>query len=706
RAFIYTFTAVPPATYTVTYKVVNGTWSDGTVKDKTEVVIRGDYPARIPTGMKAAGGYEGGAWDTDPATVEILDDRAFIYTFTAVPPATYTVTYKVVNGTWSDGTTKDKRETVTEGSKPAKVPTGMKPADGYEDGAWNADPATAKITKARTFTYTFEASPGLTEMTFDGTAVYTGKPITPTVTVYGGKSPDKAKILTKDKDYTIKYVNNVNAGTATITVTGKGDYDGELEKTFQISPASIGKAKISGIKASYTRTGYAIKPAPTVKLAIGGQTRTLKANADYTVTYANNIKTGTATLTIKGVKNFQGTKTVTFKIGAADIAKATVSGIKASYPESMEPVEPKPTVKLSLGGKTVTLKAGTDYSVSYARNLEPGTATLTIKGKGNYTGTITKTFKITAVKDPAARIERLWGQNRYQTARAIADAYKKQLGVTRFSTIILADGYNFPDALAGAYFASVKDAPIVTINGAAPAAKDNQETIAYIRKNVKKGGLVYIIGGPGSVDKSFETTLSKEYKVIRLWGQNRYLSNLAILEGAKVKAGMDFIVCTGQEFGDALSASATGKPILLVGGTKLTDEQKNYLKGVKAKSFTIIGSVKEVPAGIENELKGFATVTRIGGSTVYDRSIAVARKYFSGVQRHINLASGRNHADGLCGGPLAVKRGGPLILTDDVAGIYSKAASYAKTGEAFKVTVYGGTGSLQDATVKAVLSMK
>ncbi|MCR4711789.1 MAG: carbohydrate-binding domain-containing protein, partial [Clostridia bacterium] len=66
-----TLTSAYAATYTVTYKVVNGTWSDGTVKDKTEVVIRGDYPARIPTGMKAAGGYEGGARGTEPASDEM-----------------------------------------------------------------------------------------------------------------------------------------------------------------------------------------------------------------------------------------------------------------------------------------------------------------------------------------------------------------------------------------------------------------------------------------------------------------------------------------------------------------------------------------------------------------------------------------------------------------------------------------------------------
>ena len=69
----------------------------------------------------------------------------------------YEVTYKVVNGTWSDGSTTDKKETVAEGSKPASVPTGMKASDGYTGGSWDTNPANTTITGAKTFTYTFTA---------------------------------------------------------------------------------------------------------------------------------------------------------------------------------------------------------------------------------------------------------------------------------------------------------------------------------------------------------------------------------------------------------------------------------------------------------------------------------------------------------------------------------------------------------------------
>ncbi len=156
--YTYTFTAIP--TYTVTYSVVNGTWADGKTTDITETVQSGSKPASIPTGMIASSGYTGGSWDTDPSGATISGDITFTYTFEAI--STYTVTYSVVNGTWADGTTADKTETVQSGSKPASVPTGMIASSGYTGGAWDTDPSGATITGNTKYTYTFTAIPTYT----------------------------------------------------------------------------------------------------------------------------------------------------------------------------------------------------------------------------------------------------------------------------------------------------------------------------------------------------------------------------------------------------------------------------------------------------------------------------------------------------------------------------------------------------------------
>ena len=96
-----------------------------------------------------------------PATYFKSDDSRYAVALTdggeAQLVSGYTVTYKVVNGTWSDGTKTDIPEDVASGEKPAKVPTGMKPAEGYTGGAWDKDPTAAIITEATMFTYTFDA---------------------------------------------------------------------------------------------------------------------------------------------------------------------------------------------------------------------------------------------------------------------------------------------------------------------------------------------------------------------------------------------------------------------------------------------------------------------------------------------------------------------------------------------------------------------
>ena len=138
-------------------------------------------------------------------------------------------------------------------------------------------------------------------------------------------------------------------------------------------------------KSSYTYTGSANKPTVTVK---NGST-TLKSGTDYTVAYKNNTNAGTATVTITGKGSYTGTITKTFKITAASIAKSTVTGIANKY-YTGKAITQSPTVKL--GNKT--LKKGTDYTVTFKNNKAVGKATVTIKGKGNYSGTVTKTFKI------------------------------------------------------------------------------------------------------------------------------------------------------------------------------------------------------------------------------------------------------------------------------------------------------------------------
>ncbi|MBE6006202.1 MAG: hypothetical protein E7238_03460 [Sarcina sp.] len=224
-------------------------------------------------------------------------------------------------------------------------------------------------------------NPDISKTTISGLSdkTFTGNAIVQNIIVKAG-----TKKLTLDTDYSITYSNNTNVGAATITITGRGDYEGTVTKYFKINPCSVSSAKVTGL-TSQTYTGKGITQNPIVKI---GST-TLKLNTDYTLSYKNNIKTGTAIVTITGKGNYCGTKTAAFKINKASLTKSTVT-LPSSKVWTGWALTPVPTVKL--GGKT--LKKGTDFTLAFKNNKNVGTATVTITGKGNYTGTIKRTFRI------------------------------------------------------------------------------------------------------------------------------------------------------------------------------------------------------------------------------------------------------------------------------------------------------------------------
>ena len=161
-----------------------------------------------------------------------------------------------------------------------------------------------------------------------------------------------------------------------------------------LSRISISKASVTLSTSTYAYDGKAKKPGVTVKL----NGKTLKNGTDYTVSYSNNTKVGTATVKIMGKGNYTGSVSKTYSI-KNNFKKATISGISnKSY--TGKNITQSITVKYN--GKT--LKNGTDYTVSYSSNKNIGTATVKVTGKGSYAGTITKTFKINPAKQEIQKL--------------------------------------------------------------------------------------------------------------------------------------------------------------------------------------------------------------------------------------------------------------------------------------------------------------
>ena len=291
---------------------------------------------------------------------------------------------------------------------------------------------------------------------------------------------------------------------------------------------------------------------------------------------------------------------------------------------------------------------------------------------------------------------RIAGATRYETSLAIAEQFKKTSGQDKFSTVIIANGKNFADALAGSYLAWVKNAPILMTNGNSLNALKN-----YVADSLVTGGSIYLLGGDAAVPESVENALSGLGTIIRLFGQSRYDTNLEILKEAGVK-DEDIFVCTGKNFADSLSASAAKKPILLVNDKKLSASQKEFLDSYADHKLYIIGGTGAVNENIESELEHYGDVERIYGNTRYETSILFAQKFFA-EPKHAVLAYAKNFPDGLCGGALAMSIDAPLILT--ASGKEEAAFSYMDEKEISYGYVLGGDVLISDNSVRMLFGL-
>lgn len=216
--------------------------------------------------------------------------------------------------------------------------------------------------------------------------------------IFGGK------ILAKDVDYTVSYAGNDTEGLATVTVTGKGAYSGQLTAQFHVTAATVvEKRDLSAAQltmdASYPLENGAASPDPVVTL--GGVT--LVRGLDYSVSYLDNTTPGaTATVIITGIGAYRGTRQKTFTVDAA-LTIRNLSGAALTLHQTSLPyaggAEIRPTFSVTYGSDTLT--EGVDFTVVYRNNTSvTNAAEVVITGKGRYEGTKTARFSII---DPASR---------------------------------------------------------------------------------------------------------------------------------------------------------------------------------------------------------------------------------------------------------------------------------------------------------------
>ncbi|MGN1166361.1 MAG: S8 family peptidase [Lachnospiraceae bacterium] len=277
--------------------------------------------------------------------------------------------------------------------------------------------------------------------------------------------------LVKNQDYTVSYKNNLNAGTAQVTVQGIKNYTGTVKKNFTIEKQKISKCTYSISAKNFLYVGEEI--CPSVKIYY--KSKAITPGVDYTIAYSNNIDAGTAQVTVTGCgTNFTGVGRFYYTIQQKDIGNLSPILSATSYTYTGK--TRKPSVKLTY--LDMTLISGKDFKLTYSNNVKVGTAKVTITGIGNnYTGSLTKSFKINPKGTSISKLSK--------RSKGFVVKWKKQSSQT--------DGYQIQYATNSSF----KSAKTKTVK----SSKTTTATISKLKK--KKSYYVRI--------RTYKTVSGKKY---------------------------------------------------------------------------------------------------------------------------------------------------------------------------------------------------
>ena len=432
-------------------------------------------------------------------------------------------------------------------------------------------------------------------VTFGENLVYTGNELTQTVTVtVGGKE------LTKDTDYTVTGLTGTEPGSYPVTVAGTGNYTGTVTKSFEIAKADISSATISDIDSPVGYTGTAYEPEVTVTF----NGTELALDTDYTVAYTNNVNAGEATVTITGTgTHFKGSVEKHFTITAADLSGCTFAPI-ADVTYNTKAHTPEVTVAIS--GRT--LEADKDYTVSYASNVNAGTATVTVTGKGNFTGSANTTFTIAKadLNLSVYTISSLCTETEVKTSTLPSNFFLADETETGFSIALTAAG---GDAIFTQEPAVVDGENMITyqLNGGTGEATFNV-TVTPVSSNYKAG--TYDL----KIQAYYKTNVSN--RIVFESGSAVYTGSGIKYEKATIaghSSGMRYTYAPDVATGATLDAAALPLTVGTYTVTATYSDASSY--GYKTATFTI---TKATPAGTPAYTK-----IETSGKTLADTKLTV-----------------------------------------------------------------------------------
>lgn len=244
-------------------------------------------------------------------------------------------------------------------------------------------------------------------------------------------------------------------------------------------------------------------------------------------------------------------------------------------------------------------------------------------------------------------VSRIAGRDRYETAAAISQA-----AFTTATTVFLAVGTNYPDAVAAGPAAKASGSPILLVKS------DSVPSVTRIEIERLGATNIVLLGGEAAISESVADTLASSFTVTRLSGLNRYETAAEISAAAFPDPVPVVYIATGENFPDALAggpaAVAAGGPILLTLPTAIPDATTEELLRLAPEHIVVLGGSSVVGDEVVGDLEPYAsgTVTRVARDNRYATAAAVAET-LPAAAGPIYLGTGWDFPDILAGTPLA-----------------------------------------------------
>ena len=571
----------------------------------------------------------------------------------------------------------------------------------------------------------------LSECSFDKIEdqVYTGSEIYPSVVLRNASGAE----VDQARECSLHYSNNVNVGKATVSACESmyySSYIGETLTSFNILPADIDDAYFAPI-GDEIYTGKAIEPDVLVRF----NGKTLVKGKDYDLSFSDNVKVGTAHVTVTGKGNFNGKHEITFKIVRPVITfdQDMVEGktVSSSWTKKVNITNYRMVLKKGGMVRIRTSFSRIDTVLCSIQNengdiiqswspsdggdygffaLPAGTYYFQYIGSPkSYGGSVYASYSVTPFSEPEDTIYEVEDNSGTADGHTIdGDATPIEIGRCFAGSNYYAitggygdlDYFKFTVTKRGHYSMSLSTNArlMFALTDSQGHTLDNRDTGSGIVAQSYSDSLTGLDFGTLEPGTYYVLVLSKDKNAIgaayygcifdssdpaptkkgvgRVSGNTRYDTMGSLTERGNWAKGGSVVLASGANYPDALAASSLAGgfngPILLTDPNGLSTSAKDQLELLCPSRVFIVGGNAAVSPAVERQVKELlgsgCAVFRVAGQTRYETSL-VAAEINPKSSDTVIVATGGNYADALSVSPYAFASGSPVVLCDKSSGL-------------------------------------